>query len=187
MKQKITVRSARLPGLQMMDVKPVEVAAPLLVDALVKEKEIQIEVEHKLLDENLVAGLVEKSNRILASVTSVFPFDFFPNTVNVEEGRITVITRNFFYSSQVFSVDLKNISNVLINLAPFFAQLVIVSKTFAKNQIKIKFLRKDEAIFVRRMIEGLRVFESKQIDTSIYSKEDLIEKLLELSTTEIVT
>jgi hypothetical protein len=162
------------------------VTPPLEVNALVKEKEIQIEVEHKVLDENLVAGLVEKSNRILASVTSVFPFDIFPNTVNVEEGRITVIVRNFFYSSQIHSVDIKNISNVFLNLAPFFAQLVIVSKTFARNQIKINFLKKDEAIFVRRMIEGLRVFESKQIDTSIYTREELIAKLEELSTTEIV-
>jgi hypothetical protein len=163
-----------------------EVLAPLEVDTLIKEKETQLEAEHKILDENLVAGLVEKSNRILASVTSLFPFDLFPNTVNVEEGRITVIVRNFFLSSQVHSVDIKNISNVFINLAPFFAQLVIVSKTFARNQIKIKFLKKDEAIFVRRMIEGLRVFESKQIDTSVYTKEELIKKLLELSTTEIV-
>lgn len=178
MRQKIDkIGDSRLPGI------------PILVqsDALVKEKEIQIEVEHKLLDKNLVAGLVEKSNRILASVTSVFPFDFFPNTVNVEEGRITVIVRNFFLSSQVHSVDIKDISNVFINLAPFFAQLVIVSKTFARNQVKINFLKKDEAIFARRMIEGLRVFESKQIDTSVYSKEELINKLLELSTTEIVT
>lgn len=167
--------------------KLAEISMPVEMDALVKEKEIQIEVEHKLLDENLVAGLVEKSNRILASVTSVFPFDFFPNTVNVEEGRITVIVRNFFLSSQVHSVDIKDISNVFIDLAPFFAQLVIVSKTFARNQVKINFLKKNEAIFARRMIEGLRVFESKQIDTSVYSKEELVNKLLELSTTEIVT
>ena len=162
------------------------ISVPLQVDALVKEKEIQIEVEHKVLDENLVAGLVEKSNRILASATSVFPFDFFPNTVNVEEGRVTIIVRDFFFSSRVHSVDIKDISNVFINLAPFFAQLVVVSKTFAANQVKIKFLRKSEAIFVRRMIEGLRVFESKQIDTSMYSQEELVAKLGELSTTEIV-
>jgi len=172
---------------QKIDFKVNEPSKEVVINTLIKEKETQLADEHKILDENLVAGLVEKSNRILASVTSVFPFDFFPNTVNVEEGRITVIVRNFFLSSQVHSVDIKDISNVFIDLAPFFAQLVIVSKTFARNQIKINFLKKDEAIFARRMIEGLRVFESKQIDTSAYSKEELIKKLLELSTTEIVT
>lgn len=141
-----------------------------------------------LENKKVVAGLVKKSNRILASIsTHKFPFDFFPDTINVEEGRITVITRNFISSSEVHSVDIKDISNVFINMAPFFAQLIIVSKTFTKNEIRIKNLRKDEAIFARRIIEGLRTFSNTQVDTSGYSEAELLAKLEELSTTEIVT
>lgn len=144
--------------------------------------------EKTRLDKNLVEGLVRKSNRILASVSSYgFPFNLFPDTINIEEGRITVITRNFFFSSQVHSVDIKDISNIFINMSPFFAQLVIVSKTFTENDIRIRSLRKKDAIFARRIIEGLRIFENKQIDTSDYTKEELISKLKELSTTGIVT
>lgn len=133
-------------------------------------------------------SLVKKSNQILVSIsTHRLPFDLFPDTVNVEEGRITIITRRFFSTSQVHSVDIKDISNIFINTAPFFAQLVIVSKTFAENEIRIKNLRLQEAVFARRIIEGLRIFDSKQIDTSGYSKEELIAKLEELSTTKIVT
>lgn len=135
-----------------------------------------------------VAGLVRKSNRILVSISSHgFPFDLFPDTINIEEGRITIITRGFLFSSRVHSVDIKDISNIFINMAPFFAQLVIVSKTFAENEIKVKNLRKEDAVFARRIIEGLRIFENKQIETSNYTKEDLVAKLKELSTTEIVT
>ena len=157
-------------------------------NTLQRQEKTQLADKHKRLDENLVAGLVRKSNRILAAIsTHKFPFDFFPDTINVEEGRITVITRDFFFSSQVHSVDIKDISNIFINTSPFFAQLVIVSKTFKENEIRIKYLRKEEAVFARRIIEGLRIFENKQIDTSVYTKEELIAKLEELSTTEIVT
>ncbi|KKR16333.1 MAG: hypothetical protein UT54_C0067G0010 [Candidatus Daviesbacteria bacterium GW2011_GWB1_39_5] len=146
----------------------------------------QITSDKKSADKNTVEGLVRKSNRILVSISSHgFPFDLFPNTINIEEGRITIITRSFFSSSQVHSVDIKDISNIFINTAPFFAQLVIVSKTSTQNEIRIKNLRKKEAVFARRIIEGLRVFENKQIDTSNYTKEELIAKLEELSTTEI--
>ena len=146
----------------------------------------QITSDKKSADKNTVEGLVRKSNRILVSISSHgFPFDLFPNTINIEEGRITIITRSFFSSSQVHSVDIKDISNIFINTAPFFAQLVIVSKTSTQNEIRIKNLRKQEAVFARRIIEGLRVFENKQIDTSNYTKEELIAKLEELSTTEI--
>jgi hypothetical protein len=152
------------------------------------EKETQLADKNKRLDKNLVEGLVKKSNRILATISTYgFPFNLFPDTINVEEGRITIIRRNFLFSSRVHSVDIKNISNIFINVAPFFAQLVIVSKTFKENEIRIKYLRKEEAVFARRIIEGLRIFESKQIDTSNYTKKELVAKLEELSTTEIVT
>jgi hypothetical protein len=72
-------------------------------------------------------------------------------------------------------------------MTPLYAQLVIVSKTFAENQIEINGLRKKDAVFVRRLIEGMRIFDSKQVDTSNYTKEELVSKLEELSTTEIVT
>lgn len=139
------------------------------------------------MDNSVVAGLVKKSNRILSTISTHKPFNLFPDTINVEESRVTVITRNFFFTSQVHSVDLKDISNVFINTAPFFAELVIVSKTFAENEIRIRNLRKEDAVFARRIIEGLRIFESKQIDTSVYSTKELVAKLQELSTTEIVT
>lgn len=143
--------------------------------------------EKQIEDTKTVADLVKQSNRILLTISShAFPFDFFPDTINIEESRITVITRNFFFSSEVHSVDIKNISNIFINMAPLFAQLVIISKTFEENEIKIKFLRKKEAIYARRIIEGLRVFINNDIDTATYSKAELLSKLKQLSTTEIV-
>ena len=148
--------------------------------------ESQTADKQKRLNNRTVANLVKKSNRILVSISShALPFDLFPDTINVEEGRITIINRHFL-SSEVHSVDIKDISNVFINRTFFFSQLVIISKTFEENEIKIRNLKTKEAVFIRRIIEGLRIFENKQIDTSNYTKEELIAKLEELSTTEIV-
>ena len=61
-------------------------------------------------DKNAEADLVKKSNRILVTIsTHKFPFDLFPDTINIEEGRLTIINRNFFLSSQVHSVDIKDV------------------------------------------------------------------------------
>jgi hypothetical protein len=159
-----------------------------VADTVQPKDEAFLTAEKQILDKNLVAGLVKKSNRILATISShKFPFDFFPDSINVEESRLTIIIRDFFWSSHIHSVDLKDISNIFINMAPFFAQLVIISKTFKGNEVKISSLRKSEAIVVRRLVEGLRIFESKQIDTSKYTSQELVSKLKELSTTAIVT
>lgn len=151
------------------------------------ETEAQTVDRQKRRDNRTVANLVKKSNRILLSISShAFPFDFFSDIINIEDSRITIINRHFL-SSEVHSVDIKNISNIFINQTVFFSQLVVISKTFEENEIKIRNLRTDEAILARRIIEGLRIFENKHIDTSGYSKRELLAKLKELSTTEIVT
>ena len=69
--------------------------------------------------------LMAKSNRIIISITSVFPWDFFPDSINVEETRVTVIQRQLF-ASQVHSVDIKNISNVFLDNDIFLAALTII-------------------------------------------------------------
>lgn len=145
-------------------------------------------ITEKIIDKKIIAGLVAKSNRIISSIsTHRLPFDFFPDTINVEENRVNIIVRDFFFSSRVHSVDIKDISNVFISMTPFFAQLIIVSKTFAQNQVKIGGLWKDDAIYSRRIIEGLRQFAAQQVDTSVFTTTELIDKLQKLSTTEIVT
>ncbi len=150
------------------------------------EEEGRLADKQKRLENKTVEGLVKRSNRILVSISShAFPFELFPNTINVEEGRITLIKRRFLFS-EVHSIDIKDITNIFINSTIFFSQLVIISKTFEENEIKIRNLKPKEAIFARRIIEGLRTFENKKIDTSGYTKQELIAKLKELSTTQIV-
>jgi len=168
---------------QLLEKKERDLATPIAV----AEEVAQTTDIKKQMDKKAVAQLVKKSNRILVSISShAFPFDVFPNTINIEEERITIIKRHFL-SSEVHSIDIKDISNVFIHTIFIFSQLVIISKTFEENEVKIKNLRPNEAIFARRIIEGLRIFKSKQIETSRYSKQELIAKLEELSTTEIVT
>jgi len=138
------------------------------------------------MSDKTLASLIEKSNEILFSLSShAFPFDLFPNTLNIEEGRITVINRHFL-SSEVHSIDIKNISNVFINRSILFAQLVVISKTYEENETKLRNLIPSQAIYARRIIEGLRILENENIDTSNYAKHELVGKIEELSTTSIV-
>ena len=132
-----------------------------------------------------VEDMVNNSNRVLLKISSVFPWDFFPTSIIVEETRLTIIHRQLF-SSQVHSVDIKNISNVFIDNSILFSQLTIVSNTFAENQIVIDRLWKKDAILIRRIIEGLRMFVEKNVDPTGYKRKELISKLKELSTTGIV-
>ena len=136
-------------------------------------------------DKQTVADMVQNSNTILMSISSVFPFDFFPTTINVEATRVTIITRQLF-ASQVHSVDIKDISSVFIETSILFAAITLISKTYSQKELVINNLWKKEAILLRRIVEGLRMFIKKEINTTSFSKEELLSKLQELSETQIV-
>lgn len=153
-----------------------------------KEKQISNinQVKKVEADKHVISDMVQNSNDILMSITSAaFPFDFFPTTINVEATRVTIITRQLF-SSQVHSVDIKDISSVFIETGILFAAITLISKIFSQKELVIDRLWKKEAILLRRVIEGLRIFEKKEINITKFSKEELLSKLEELSTTKIV-
>lgn len=136
-------------------------------------------------DRRSISDMVQNSNEILMSISTIFPFKLFPTTINIEATRVTIITRQLL-SSQVHSIDIKDISSVFIATSFIFASLTIISKTYAQKEFVIDNLRKKEAIMIRRIIEGLRMFEKKDINTTNFSREELLNKLAELSATKIV-
>ena len=157
-------------------------AIPRLTDQALEEEgkneQIKNEAVKKEEDKQIVSDLIKKSNRCIISISSQFPWTLFPNTIEVEESRVTFIFRQFL-ASQSHSVDIKDISNVLIETSPFFATLEIVSRTFTENNIKIGHLDAKKAVQVQMIIEGLRTFADHNIDTSNYEVSELIAKIEE--------
>lgn len=133
-------------------------------------------------DRKMVNDLVKKSNRCIISISSMFPWNIFSSTIDVEEGRVT-FRFSQFGSSQSHSVDIKDISNVFIESSIFFATLQVVSRTYIQNDIKIGHLNKSKAEKVQRIIEGLRTFAENNINTSNYKIDELISKIEEFHTT----
>ena len=160
---------------------------PVVQTTTVKAKQESINEHIKDIetDRRTISDMVKNSNDILMSVSTIFPYKLFPTTINVEATRITIITRQLL-SSQVHSVDIKDISSVFIETSFIFASLTLISKTYAQKEFVIDYLWKKEAILIRRIIEGLRMFEKKDINTTNFSREELLNKLAELSATKIV-
>jgi hypothetical protein len=129
-------------------------------------------------DKQTINDLVKKSNRCIISISSLFPWDLFPNTIEVEESRVTLTFRQLL-SSQSYSVNIKDISNVFIESSALFASLKIVSRTFVENDITVGHLDAKKAARVQMVIEGLRTFAEHNIDTSNYEVNELIAKIEE--------
>jgi len=173
---------------ELPPVAPIQpIPVPLTVQHLSqtgKNEQIISEAAKSAEDRQVVSELIKKSNRSIMSIYTHFPWTWYPNTLDVEEGRVTLTFRQFM-AAQTHSVDIKDISNVLIESSPFFATITIVSRTFQENTISIGHLRKEEAYRVQMIIEGLRTLSQRQVDTSVFDIPTLIQKIEAFQTNSI--
>lgn len=140
--------------------------------------------EESLSEDERLDRLVEKSQKILLKITTVFPFTLFPDDVIIDPQKVNIIKREFFFSERIHSVFIRDISDVFIDTSIIFAGLRIIDRGFTENSIDINFLWRDEAIKARRIIQGLVVAHRQGIEMDKIETVNLIKKLEELGKTE---
>jgi len=172
-------------GEEKLNNLPPKIQEERILEEKGKDKNIENQAIKKEEDRQTVNDLVMKSNRCIFSISSLFPWDFFPNSINIEESRVTFIFRQFL-SSQSHSIEIKDISNVFIESSIFFATIQVVSRNYVENDVRIGFLQKNKAFKTQKIIEGLRIFIEHDINTSNYEIVELIEKIEEFHKNKIM-
>ncbi|HVZ67305.1 MAG TPA: hypothetical protein VG917_03515 [Patescibacteria group bacterium] len=124
--------------------------------------------------------IANNSSRTIFTLKTVFPFTLFPDVVSLDIEKISIISREFFASDRIQSIMLANISDIYIDSSPFFGALKIVDKFFVQNVITVRYLKKDEAIMLRKLAQGLIVAQRQHVDVSKIPHEELIPRLEEI-------
>lgn len=124
--------------------------------------------------------LVEKTHRRLLTIHTVFPFDFFPDTLHIDENKIDIIHRTFFIEKQMFPLLVKNINAVVLTTNLFFATLTIEVTGYERNPDPIRLLWHKDAVLAKRLIFGLITCAKEDIDTSKLNLPELRTKLEEI-------
>ena len=149
-------------------------------------QDVKSEVEKKQsLDRAKVENLIKRSNRILLKISTVFPFALFPTIVTIEDTKIVVTFYSFFSVREAKDVDIKNIANIFVGNGPFLSFIEIISSAPVENKIYIRKLWKKDALKARNIIEGLRILQKENISTTAFEKEELLEKLNQLTKKDI--
>ena len=127
--------------------------------------------------------LAKGSARIIFSAKTVFPFNFFPDELVVDETKVSLHTSYFFYTKQVRSIEYRDMFNVIINQSLFFANIEIIDRFFSKESIKVDFLWKKDAILARRIIQGMMIATKRNISIDKMPLGELLEKLIRIGQT----
>lgn len=142
------------------------------IEKLIKEKTLQGE---------MFSDVVKRSRTILYKTHTIFPFDWFPNDLIIDLTKVTLVTRNFFFSGQTQSVYIKDIMDVIIETGPFFSTLRIVDSGFVQNKLSVKYLTRKSATRAREVIEGLIAAAKSGVDMTKIGRAEVLDRLPELT------
>ncbi|HET8670477.1 MAG TPA: hypothetical protein VFM05_07595, partial [Candidatus Saccharimonadales bacterium] len=121
------------------------------------------------------------SNELLAEATTVFPFTLFPDTVTVDRTQVTIAHRSFFAVGDITSIRIEDVLNVDTNVGPFFGSLKVYTRFFnTQKPYRINWLWRNDALRVKRILQGYLIATKKQIDCSALKTEELATMLDEL-------
>lgn len=124
---------------------------------------------------------IHGSHEVLATAKTVFPFTLFPDTVTIDRAKLTIAHRSFFSIAELMSIRIEDILNVTANVGPVFGSLHIVSRVLnTEKPYEIKFLWRDDALKLKRVLQGYVIAMQKDIDCSPLKTKELADMLNEL-------
>ena len=131
--------------------------------------------------ERTLKKTVSQSHEVLMTANTVFPITLFPDSVTLDRTKVTIIRRDFFWSSNVLSIRIEDVLNVQVSVGPLFGSLTIASRVMSTvDHFQIKHLWRSDAIRLKHIIQGYVIAQHNRIDTSHLNKRDLVSTLIEL-------
>lgn len=125
-------------------------------------------------------NLADKSDSVLLKVNTFWPFTFFVHKIIIDPYKVNIIFKEFFWSEQIHSVMIKDILDVVVETSIFFATVRIVDQGYIENTIDIAYLKKADALKVRKVIQGLIIAHRQAVDLSVLSSSDIRSKAEEM-------
>lgn len=130
--------------------------------------------------EQKLRDVVRESHTILAKASAVFPLQLFPDRVNIDRHKLTIIHREFFGIEKTVSVPIENIKNVEADFGPFFGSVKITSDLFINNTQTVHYLRRSEAKMLQKLVQGAVVAQREAIDLNKIEVKQLRKLLIDL-------
>lgn len=125
--------------------------------------------------------LTEEATEVIYSLSSLFPFDFFPDKVIIRLHHVDIVRGIFFWSGATERIQIIDIREVQVHYNPFFATLTIVPIAPPPDTIiSLRFLWRHQALRAKRLIMGLLECHHEQVDLSTYPKQELIKYVEEI-------
>jgi hypothetical protein len=124
---------------------------------------------------------VKRYHQVIGSARTVFPMTIFRDSIIVDRTKISIIKRDFFWTSNVVSFRIEDVLNVSCGVGPLFGSLTIASRVMSTvDHFRIDYLWRSDAIKMNFLIQGYIIAKNNKLETDHLSRRELFETLCEL-------
>jgi|JI10StandDraft_1071094.scaffolds.fasta_scaffold877807_2 hypothetical protein len=120
----------------------------------------------------------------LFSCSALFPFDLFPDSLVIDHNKVDIVYRNFFGHNHTVSLPIERLNYVGVNSVLFLSTLRFETKGLEQNPEPLTMLPTHAAQYAKNLIFGLMAAEKNGIDLSHLSRDDILDKLVEIGRVE---
>lgn len=124
-----------------------------------------------------VEEMKRKSKKVLLNIKTVFPFKFFPTHIIVDVHRIIVIEQTFLFADTIRSIPIQNIQYVRCDRSLLFGTLCLRTYGFSDREVVISNLWNKDALYARRLIEGLLICYEDNLDPMKFGDRKICQNL----------
>ena len=139
-----------------------------------KKAEREAEIDH-------LKQVISQSKQVIARVRTIFPLTFFPDDIILDRTKVTIIQRNFFWSSNVLSVRIEDILNVKCSIGPLFGAVTISIRVMnSVDHFEVDHLWRRDAIEIKRLIQGYMFAKHSEVNLNNFPISQVVKTLEEL-------
>lgn len=164
--------------------KTQEQKKPKVPEPAIPHKAITVNPKDTKQQTNKLQVLEKNSERVLLRIHTVFPFVFFPDTIIIDEIKVSLVRMLFFFSYKTQTIPIHTIQDVNITTSIFFATLHILPVGYSATEqwIEIHYLKKNDAELARKIIAGLLVGTRAGVDLTKVETTHIASDLANLGT-----
>ncbi len=127
--------------------------------------------------------IANKSSHVIYQVSSVFPFQLFPDRIIIDENKVTIIRKELFFK-RLYSIMYEDLITVRVNRGIIFAALEFEVKRIEVHLRPVTYLNPSKATEAKRYIMGLIEAKKAGLDLSQLNERAIRLKLLEIGNTQ---
>jgi hypothetical protein len=131
-----------------------------------------------------IIRVTEKENVPLLTVSTVFPFTLFPDSIEIYVERIVLNYRTFYLTKEVFPIIIKDLISVSANTNLIFGSVKFDITFSHYDPDPIHFLWRKDALKVSRYVTGLLAAHKLNLDLDRLSRSEILKYVDDLGRTK---